>query len=121
MAFWVRKDKAKKLALKVQKQAAFVEANLPTRKPRIGLALSGGGARGFAHIGAIKAFNEEGFVFDMVAGTSAGSLVGALYAYGLSMEAIEEAAEDIRVEDIRDATFIFSTSNPSTLLIKTTQ
>jgi len=74
------------------KQAAFVEANLPVRKPKIGLALSGGGARGFAHIGAIKAFTEEGFKFDMIAGTSAGSLIGALYAYGLTAEAVEEDA-----------------------------
>ena len=42
------------------------------------LCLGGGGARGFAHIGAIKAFEEAGVKFDMVVGTSAGALVGAL-------------------------------------------
>lgn len=49
---------------------------------RIGLALSGGGIRGVAHIGAIKALEEHGIRADVVAGTSAGSIVGALYASG---------------------------------------
>lgn len=50
--------------------------------PRIALALGGGAARGFAHIGVIKALESHGIVPDMVVGTSAGSLVGALYASG---------------------------------------
>ena len=50
--------------------------------PRIALALGGGAARGFAHIGVIKALEAHGIVPDMVIGTSAGSLVGALYASG---------------------------------------
>lgn len=50
--------------------------------PRIALALGGGAARGFAHIGVIKALEAHGIVPDMVVGTSAGSLVGALYAGG---------------------------------------
>ena len=51
--------------------------------PRIGLALGGGAARGFAHIGVIQALEEAGFRVDLVAGTSAGSLVAALWASGL--------------------------------------
>ena len=47
------------------------------KKYRVGLCLSGGGTRGFAHLGAFKAFEEAGIEFDMVAGTSAGSLFGA--------------------------------------------
>ena len=54
----------------------------PPRRPRIGLALGGGAARGFAHIGVIKALESHGIVPDMVIGTSSGSLVGALYASG---------------------------------------
>lgn len=50
------------------------------RKCKIGLALGSGGAKGVAHIGAIKAFEENGITFDMVAGTSIGSIIGACYA-----------------------------------------
>lgn len=56
----------------------------PPRAPRIGLALGGGAARGFAHIGVIKTLEAQGIVPDLVAGTSAGSVVGALYAGGFN-------------------------------------
>lgn len=56
----------------------------PPRPPRIGLALGGGAARGFAHIGVIQVLEEHGIRPDMVVGTSAGSLVAALYASGKS-------------------------------------
>ena len=115
MAFFFRKDKETRRAEKVQKQAEYVHANLPTRSPVIGLALSGGGARGFAHIGVLKAFCEAGLKFDIIAGTSAGSIVGALYSFGLPFEKMEEASENIKVEDVRDSTFIFSTSNASNI------
>lgn len=52
------------------------------RKPRVALALGGGAARGFAHIGVIKALETSGISVDVVVGTSAGSVVGALYAAG---------------------------------------
>jgi NTE family protein len=54
----------------------------PKRPPRLGLALGGGAARGFAHIGVIQVLEEAGIKPDLVAGTSAGSLVAALYAHG---------------------------------------
>jgi NTE family protein len=54
----------------------------PPRPPRIGLALGGGAARGFAHIGVIQVLEEAGIKPDLVVGTSAGSLVAALYASG---------------------------------------
>ena len=54
----------------------------PPRRPRIGLALGGGAARGFAHIGVIQALEENGLAPDLIVGTSAGSLVAALYASG---------------------------------------
>ncbi|WP_298426830.1 patatin-like phospholipase family protein [uncultured Kordia sp.] len=53
---------------------------------KIGLALSGGGSKGVAHIGAIKALEEYGIVSTHIAGSSAGAIVGALYAYGYSWE-----------------------------------
>ena len=54
----------------------------PTRAPRLGLALGGGAARGFAHIGVLQVLEEQGIKPDLVVGTSAGSLVATLYAAG---------------------------------------
>jgi len=62
----------------------IVMPKLPPRLPRIGLALGGGAARGFAHIGVIQVLEENGIRPDLVAGTSAGSLVAAMYASGRS-------------------------------------
>ncbi|MCB1608535.1 MAG: patatin-like phospholipase family protein, partial [Xanthomonadales bacterium] len=59
-------------------------------RPRIGLALSGGGARGIAHIGVLKAIEAQGVRIDCVAGTSMGSLVGAFYAIGMPVEEMEK-------------------------------
>jgi NTE family protein len=61
---------------------------MSTCKYKIGLVLSGGGARGFAHLGVIKALNEAGIFPDVISGTSAGAIVGALYADGYSPEEI---------------------------------
>ena len=55
---------------------------VPKRPPKLGLALGGGAARGFAHIGVIQVLEEAGIRPDLVVGTSAGSLVAALYAHG---------------------------------------
>jgi NTE family protein len=62
------------------------------RTVKIGLALGGGAARGFAHIGVIKALESQGIVPDIVVGTSAGSLVGALYAAGYDGFALHKLA-----------------------------
>jgi NTE family protein len=64
--------------------AVVVQPKPPPKPPRIGLALGGGAARGFAHIGVIQVLEENGIRTDLVAGTSAGSLVAALYASGRS-------------------------------------
>lgn len=68
----------------------MTEATRQSADPRhrLGLVLSGGGVRGAAHIGALKAFEELGLWVDTIAGTSAGALVGALYAGGFSTEDI---------------------------------
>ena len=65
------------------------------KKKKIGLALSGGGARAIAHIGAIKALLEAGFAIDAVAGTSGGALVGAMLAGGMGMEKMLEMARKL--------------------------
>jgi len=59
---------------------------------RVGLVLSGGGAAGFAHIGVLKALEERNIPIDYITGTSAGALVGAMYACGLSIQQIEAIA-----------------------------
>lgn len=58
----------------------------------VGLALSSGGARGIAHIGVLRVLEEAGIPIDLIAGTSAGALFGALYAAGLSLDDITEFA-----------------------------
>lgn len=64
----------------------------PVKPPRIGLALGGGAARGFAHVGVIQVLEREGLRPDLVAGTSAGSLVAVLYASGMKPAELERAA-----------------------------
>jgi len=64
--------------------------------PKIGLALGGGGARGFAHVGILKVFEREHIPIDYIAGTSMGGLIGSLYAIGLSSAEIEEISLDFR-------------------------
>ncbi len=58
-------------------------------RPRIGLVLSGGGARGLAHVGVLKVLERERIPVDVIAGTSMGAIVGGLYASGLSASEIE--------------------------------
>jgi len=65
-------------------------------RPRIGLALSGGAARGIAHIGVLRALEENAIPIDAIAGASAGALVGGLYAAGLSIAQLEEMARKFR-------------------------
>ena len=77
------------------------------KKVKIGLALGGGGARGFAHLGVLKAFEENNISFDYVAGTSAGSLVGALHCAGLTYQQIYDIAKDLKKKDIKPGIFMF--------------
>lgn len=75
-------------------------------RPRIGLALGGGGARGFAHIGALRVLEQEKIPIDLVVGTSVGSLVGALYAdQGRVLDA-EMTALTVGEEELFDQTMI---------------
>jgi len=84
----------------------------PKPPPRLGLALGGGAARGFAHIGVIQVLEEAGIRPALVAGTSAGSLVGALYASGKS------GAELARLADAMDEATITDWSFPGRGLIR---
>jgi NTE family protein len=67
------------------------QAPIPPTRPRIGLVLSGGGARGLAHVGVLKVLERERIPVDVIAGTSMGAIVGGLYASGMS--ALEVEAE----------------------------
>lgn len=75
------------------------------RPPRIGLALGGGAARGFAHIGVIQVLEEQGIRPDLVVGTSAGSLVAALYASGKSGAEMARLAQTMDESAITDWMF----------------
>lgn len=63
--------------------------DLPADRPRIGLALGGGFARGIAHIGVLRIFEENNIPVDLLAGTSVGALVGSAYASGVPLEELE--------------------------------
>jgi len=81
------------------------EAVRPTEtpgRPRVGLVLSGGGARGMAHIGVLKVLDEMRVPIDAIAGTSMGAIVGGLYASGMSAREIETAVSSIDWQDAFD-------------------
>jgi NTE family protein len=65
---------------------------VPIGRPRVALALSGGGARGLAQIGVLKAFKEADISIDLIVGTSMGSIIGGLYAAGYSIEELDSIA-----------------------------
>lgn len=65
-------------------------------RPRVGLALSGGAARGIAHVGVLRALTENQIPIDAIAGASAGALVGGSFAAGLSIDDLEEMARGFR-------------------------
>lgn len=76
-------------------QALSKSLNRNVRGFRVGVALSGGGARGFGHIGVLRALDEAGIEIDIVAGTSMGGIIGGLYASGMTPNDIERAALSI--------------------------
>ncbi|MCY0110750.1 patatin-like phospholipase family protein [Pseudomonas monsensis] len=76
----------------------FVHASAPANeatRPKVGLVLSGGAARGLAHIGVLKALEEQGIKIDAIAGTSMGAVVGGLYASGYKIDELEKLALNI--------------------------
>lgn len=86
-------------ALPQEPSAAVAGADAP-RRPRIGLALAGGGARGGALVGVLKVFEELRIPVDFIAGTSIGSIVGGLYAIGMPPDRM---ADELRTIDWEDA------------------
>lgn len=80
------------------------------KKIKLGIAFGGGGARGFAHLGAIKAFEENNIEFDVVAGTSVGSIIGALYANGMKADEMIEIGLNLKTKDIKTSKVFFMPS-----------
>ena len=78
--------------------------SLQAREPVIALALGGGGAKGFAHIGVIKVLESHGIKPKIVTGTSAGSFVGSIYASGKTPFQLQQIAFSLKESDIRDLT-----------------
>ena len=68
-------------------------------KPKVGLVLSGGAARGLAHVGVLKALEEQGIHIDAIAGTSMGAVIGGLYASGYKIDELEKLALSIDWKD----------------------
>jgi NTE family protein len=78
----------------------FTSELIGQQRPKVGLVLSGGGAAGLAHIGAIKVLEEAGIQIDYVAGTSMGSLVGGLFAMGYTAAEMEKVVKDMDWESL---------------------
>jgi NTE family protein len=85
--------------------AVVVPPLKPVRPPRVGLALGGGAARGFAHIGVIQVLEENGIKPDLIVGTSAGSLVAAMYASGKTGIELASLAQSMDESAITDWSF----------------
>lgn len=99
----MRSVKAFGRELKRQARPEALPPAIPT--PKIGLALGGGFARGLAHIGVLKVFEEERIPIDFIAGTSVGSVIGASYASGISAKELSEIASLVRFKDFSRWTF----------------
>ena len=88
---------------------------------KIGLCLSGGGTRGLSYIGVFKAFEEYGIKFDAVAGTSIGSLFGAMYASGMTSDEMKKWAMHAKDSDFRKSKLGFLPSKMDNLAEKINQ
>jgi len=75
--------------------------NLSEQPSRLGIALSGGAARGFAHIGVLRAFEENGIEFDRISGSSSGALIGLLYASGKTPDDMLDVAKSIKKSKLK--------------------
>ena len=91
-------------AREVSNQINFKNLKKDAKKPIIALVLGSGGARGYAHIGAIEILEKNNIHPDFIVGTSAGSIVGSLYASGKNASELREIALNLKANDVRDVT-----------------
>jgi len=89
-----------------QLRATSAERHGALRRPAIGLVLSGGGARGFAHIGLLRVLERHGIEPDVLAGTSMGAILGALYAHGYRADDLHELATSLSWRDVVDLSLV---------------
>lgn len=89
-----------------EKIVDYLSDEKPKPPYKLGVALSGGGARGFAHVGALKALEEAGFKPDIIAGVSAGSITAVLYAAGVPFDEMLNMFSDTKVTDFCESTII---------------
>ena len=85
-----------------QLDKSFYKFKDSQKKPVIALVLGSGGARGYAHIGVIEVLEQQGIKPDFIVGTSAGSIVGSLYASGKSAQELREIALNLKGKDVRE-------------------
>lgn len=85
------------------------------KRYKYGLVLSGGAGRGIGHIGVIKAFESLGISFDVISGTSAGSVVGAMYASGMTSVDMQAELSKLKLSDIRGSKKFFLPSSTKAL------
>ena len=100
---WGKPVMLSKLARSVRaftRELKRMEPPAPAARPRIGIALGGGFARGMAHIGVLKVLEEAGIQVEAVAGTSVGAVIGAVYCTGISAKELEELASLVRFSKI---------------------
>lgn len=92
-------------AVKRVREFAYAETEPSRQRPRVGLALSGGFARGIAHIGVLRILKQNRIPIDCIAGTSVGALVAAAYASGVSLDEMERQAAQTEFKDFGRWTF----------------
>src|SRR5260370_42256203 len=91
---------------------AYGERSESKERPRVGLALAGGFARGIAHIGVLRVLREAGITIDCVAGTSVGALIGAGFCAGASLDEMDRIVAETSFHD-------FDRWTPSSLCLST--
>ena len=80
----------------------FIKLKKQQNRPIVALVLGSGGARGYAHIGVIQVLEQQGIHPDFIVGTSAGSIVGSIYASGKTADELRDIALNMRANDVRD-------------------
>ena len=117
----------KSLSVEESKEPALTVSSMEdeARRPyRLGIALSGGGARGFAHAGALKAIEEAGLKPDIIAGVSAGAVAAVLYAAGIPADEImprfSKKFSDYCKLSIREGDGLFSLTKMKKFLVANT-